>query len=61
MINGDNINFHLGILPGVNHNLMQPSFRYGPRRTPRRLWPIFLSVVVTLLAIAALITFSILS
>jgi hypothetical protein len=50
-----------GIRPGTNENFMQPSFRDGPLRTPRRLWPIFLSVVVTLLTIAVLIAFSVLS
>jgi hypothetical protein len=60
MADGGNDRLPFGMRPGVNDNWMQPSFRDGPRQSPRPLWPILVSIVVALVVIAALIASSVL-
>ncbi|RPF27275.1 hypothetical protein EDD32_1746 [Georgenia muralis] len=56
--NDDGLPF--GMRSGINQNVMQPSFRDGPQRKPRRLWPIAVSILIALATIAALITWNVL-
>jgi len=59
-INGDEL--PLGMRPGINHNLVAPSFRDEPREDARkRLWPLAASAVAALVVIAVLVGYSVLS
>ena len=62
MTYGQDDGLPFGMRPGVNDNLMQPSFRDGPHAEPRkRAWPFAFIAVLAILAIALLIGYSVLS
>jgi hypothetical protein len=59
MTGGGDDQLPFGMRPGVNHNISQPSFRDAPRQSPRRLWPILVSIAVAILTAATLIALSV--
>lgn len=56
MTNGPGDDLPLGMRPGMNQNLLQPSFRDGARQEPRRrLWPMLVTAALAVLVAAVLV------